>query len=466
MKKTIIKITLFCLLLQFFYPTGTEASEFDPNYVLSDIDLENSESMSLDSIQRFLERGSLFEYKAEDIDGIVKTAAEIIYRAATDYTISPKYLLVLLQKEQSLIEDDDPTEKQLAWATGYAICDSCSMDDEWVQKYKGFANQVEWSAKKMRESYLTDLESGGETWTGWGPGIERVVDDLIVTPLNNATAALYTYTPHLHGNENLWKIWNRWFSIYYPNGSLLMSDSGPDVYYIKNDLKHHITSFSTLISRYDPGKIISVDPTTLDQYDDGATISFPNYSLLRTEDETIYLIVDDAKRPLESMEVFRAIGFVEDEIVDVLDEDLAIYEEGKMIYIDSVYPQGALVQDNVSGGIYYVKDGYKHSIYSKEIMTARFASTMLESASPDQLEYFPTAEPVLFNDGELIKITDEPTVYIVDNGRRRPIPSEEVFLGMHWEWQNVIETNEIAVNLHAVGDPFYLTQSEQEVASY
>ena len=35
----------------------------------------------------------------------------------------------------------------------------------------------------------------GATQTGWGPGITKMVDGRPVTPVNKATAILYTYTP-------------------------------------------------------------------------------------------------------------------------------------------------------------------------------------------------------------------------------------------------------------------------------
>ena len=54
--------------------------------------------------------------------GTNRKASYVIYDSAQKYNISPKYLLVKLQKEQSLVTEDSPTQKQLDWAAGFAVC--------------------------------------------------------------------------------------------------------------------------------------------------------------------------------------------------------------------------------------------------------------------------------------------------------------------------------------------------------
>ena len=99
---------------------------FDPNRVLEDSDIFDVNGMSEERLIRFLRiKGTLADVRAADIDGVQKTAAEIIWRVARSYKINPKYLLSDA-KEQSLVEDRNPSQAQFDWATGYAICDACS----------------------------------------------------------------------------------------------------------------------------------------------------------------------------------------------------------------------------------------------------------------------------------------------------------------------------------------------------
>ena len=100
-------IIIFFILINLILPSFGRADNnvFDPNYIVSDYDLTNYDSMTLDEIQNFLENfvGILKNYLTEDIDGKEKLASEIIYRASQEYAINPQIILTLVQKEQTLI---------------------------------------------------------------------------------------------------------------------------------------------------------------------------------------------------------------------------------------------------------------------------------------------------------------------------------------------------------------------------
>ena len=142
MKKA--KIAYFLILILTLSLPLTPAwaqGTFNPNYVLADQDVFDYKSMTYQQIYDFLKaKGSSLTTYKDPITSML--AADIIYRAAQDYRVNPKYLLALLQKEQSLIENGTPTAKKYDWATGYGICDGCSMDDPKLQRFKGFFNQI------------------------------------------------------------------------------------------------------------------------------------------------------------------------------------------------------------------------------------------------------------------------------------------------------------------------------------
>ena len=86
-------------------------TEFNPQFIISDTELQDMGTWTRDDVQKFLDsRGSyLRQYQTPDASGTAKMAADIIYDAAKNYQINPKFILVTLQKEQSLITDDSPT---------------------------------------------------------------------------------------------------------------------------------------------------------------------------------------------------------------------------------------------------------------------------------------------------------------------------------------------------------------------
>ena len=440
-------------------------TEVDYNYLLGDDELTDMTAMDFETLEAFLTRGSLADYETEDVNGHWESAAQVIWDSAQAFDLNPQFILTMLQKEQSLIEDPDPSQDQLAWAMGYAVCDDCSKSDPFIQKYKGFGNQIYYASKRIRESFLDDLESRGYTENGLGPGIEIEIDDILVVPANNATSILYAYTPHLQGNENFSLIWDRWFTHTYPSGTLLQDKETGGIWYIQFGRRRAITSRSAYLSRFPTQPVIAVSESVINQYPEGDPISFPNYSLLRSPRGTVYLIVDDTRRGIDSQEAFRAIGFNSDEIIDVTWDDLAVYEEGEPITIASVSPGGSLMQNTTTGGVYFVEEGKKYPIMSKQILKARFDGWAIFPQSPEDLEAYPTGDYVTFPDGTLVLAEGSPDVFVISEGKRRLIPDESTFLAYGWEWPQIIVTNERSVLLQSLGEeiPSLLDQSESTI---
>jgi len=119
-------------------------SNFNPNFIISDTETQDCSWTRTDVAQFLNARGSwLRTYVGPDASGTAKSAADIIFESAQNYQINPKFLLVTLQKEQSLVTDNAPSQRQLDWAMGYGVCDSCSTDDPALDKYRGFGKQVD-----------------------------------------------------------------------------------------------------------------------------------------------------------------------------------------------------------------------------------------------------------------------------------------------------------------------------------
>ena len=433
-----------------------------PERLISDVQMTNTNAMTKTQLNEFLTRGALSTYKTKNVSGEYKSASDIILDAAMQFQLNPQLLLALLQREQSLIEDPTPSQNQLDWAMGYAVCDSCSKSDGSIQKFRGFGNQVHYAAARLRDSYLSDLTQKGKTSSGIGPGIPVMIDGVQIIPSNLATASLYTYTPHLHGNLNLMRIWNRWFTQNFPTGSLLQNKDDGSIWLIQADTKRLIASKAAFFSRFNPSSLISVASATLDRYANGLSISFPNYSLLRSPKGTIYLIVNDTRRGFSSQEAMRTSGFSPDEIVDVTFEDLAPYREVEPITTKTVYAQGTLLQDKKSGGIFYVQDGKKHPVMSREILSSRFSHPTILAVSSIDLAAYETAEPLAFPDGALIGVKGSPDVFVVENGTRRPIIDEVTFLTYGWSWNQITWTNERSVLIQPLGDSISTVQPKED----
>ncbi len=462
-KKFLVTTIIFALLL-LNMPISVWAQEFafNPNYLVSDREFFNSGALSEQGIQQFLQAKN--SYLAKWRDPLTSMSpARIISLVTKDYGISPKVILATLQKEQSLIENGGqiPSADALDWAMGYAICDGCSKSDPALQDYRGFFNQVKYATAIFNKYYREILESG-QTRNGFAPNKTFIIDGQTVIPQNIATSLLYTYTPHIHGNKNFSKIWQKWFSFSYPDGTLLQAKGDPAVWLIQDGQKRPFISKAALTTRgYKLSKIIQVDPDKLSQYEAGPSIKYPQYALLEGPDGRRYLLVDDKKREFESKEVFRQLGFNPEEIEKVNQAELDNFPDGKKITLNDAYPTGALLQNKDTGSVYFVEGNVRYPIIDKSILISRFGKKpIIIPVDTATLRDFVIGPLLRLHDGELVMSDNNPTVYVISQGLRRPIKSASTFEQLGYKWDDIITVPPSVIDLHPLGEIVSLENSD------
>lgn len=158
-----------------------------------------------------------------------RSAAQLISDYAINYRINPQVLLVLLQKEQTLLTDDWPWVVQYKTATGYGCPDTAACDAQ----YYGFSNQVRWAARMYQAIGDNDPDwyspyIKGQNFVFYNPSTSRCGGTSINIE-NWSTASLYSYTPYqpnkpaldnlygtgddcsAYGNRNFWRLFDEWF---------------------------------------------------------------------------------------------------------------------------------------------------------------------------------------------------------------------------------------------------------------
>jgi hypothetical protein len=264
---------------------------------------------------------------------------------------------------------------------------------------------------------------------------------MTVTPQTQATAALYNYTPHVfNGNYNVYKLRNKYFpavSRLYPNGSLIQAKGDSKIWLIENGAKRHFANWSAFISRFQLGQVVSVELSDLDNYPDGEEIRFANYSVVRTPDKKLYLLVDKEKRPFASAAVFKKIGFNTAEIEAAAATDLDGYTLGKEITATSTYVTGALLQDTKTKEIYYVENGVR-ALVDQVLLETKYAGQKIIKATTKELNKYATTTPMILAEGQLVRTSSYPLVYLISDGKKRPFADDTVFTKPGYDPKNVI----------------------------
>ncbi len=496
-KNTHLLFVLSLTLLFVFSPLKTWAQgEFNPNRIIEDNVLLNTNSMTIQEIQDFLASRNSFlaNYTTQAAYGEIKGAAQIIYDAANNNydctgvtlnenpteterklkcknikTVNPKFLIVLLQKEQSLIQNPNPSDKALNEATGYGCPTGGLCNPYW----KGFGKQVN-SAALQFLAYMEDPArynfKVGHTYIAKDKfsmlkSVASAINDgtynsivsspnfTSVTIENQATAAMYIYTPHVYnGNYNVHRLMNLYFPgeennqittpvitfrRTFPNGSILKEANKPEVWLIENGQKRHFANWASFISRFRPEQIVTASDEEINYYPTGAQIKFANYALVQTPDEKIYLLVGQEKRPFENLDAFKKIGFNPEELEKASFEELTGYTTGKTISASARYITGALLEDNKTGEIFYVEDGVK-SLVDKVLIGTKYLDRSITKVSTKELTAFKLGEPILLNEGTLAMTSNFPQVYLISDGKKRPFASQEVLKTLGYDEKNVI----------------------------
>jgi uncharacterized protein with LGFP repeats len=246
---------------------AADTGQFDPGNIISDSMFFDGSALTQQQIADFIALKGTYCRAAADgtpclkdfrqnttnraADGICdrtywggnnESAATIIWKVAYACSISPKVLLVLLQKEQGLVTSSGSslTPRKYQIAAGMGCPDTAACDTQ----YYGFYNQV-YSAARQYQRYATyprnyGYRAGQFNTIQWSPNAGCGSTQVWIG--NQATAGLYNYTPYrpnaaalragygtgdgcsAYGNRNFWLYFTDWFgSTVSPGGDAILS---------------------------------------------------------------------------------------------------------------------------------------------------------------------------------------------------------------------------------------------------
>jgi len=198
--------TLFAVALLGMVASASAAA-FDPENVISNENMRDAHSMSEGQVQAFLETqpGPLKSFVTTDNSGVMRRASTIIWQACQEHQISPKVMLTMLQKEQSLLTRTTLATNTLSRAIG-AGCPNGT-----TNTYPGFGRQM-WNGARMLSSYGQGNPSFPVYYTGIAKTIyKHSTYGTKIHPKSLATFKLYVYNPSVPGNTNFSTIYNRFF---------------------------------------------------------------------------------------------------------------------------------------------------------------------------------------------------------------------------------------------------------------
>jgi hypothetical protein len=364
------------------------------------------------------------------------TAGQIIFTAAATYGLNPQVLLVTLQKEQSLVSAssnycNNGDEHKYASAAGYG-CPDGGTYYSWsgVSLYRRYgiehtntgqtcvnsASKAGFSQQVIRAAWL--LKFGQQRSlgnTGWavvggpwdnsddpassygGPMTQGTlkrcqscaaayydgytsIDGTSPFMGSGATAALYWYTPHYHGNQNFVALFESWFGSTV--GDLARSPDNGTVYLISGDNKYPIADQSVLADFSNLGPIRYISNDALAQRATGPTLGH----MAGRGDGTLFFVNAGMKLAFTSCASVADYGYSCSSVPYLTDAQLSRLASG---------PNLTSRYNTTSGKQFYITGGQKREIFDATAATQSGltdpANTLLEVG----LSYLPYGSPVM-----------------------------------------------------------------------
>lgn len=182
-------------------------------------------------------------------------------------------------------------------------------------------------------------------------------------------------------------------------------------------------------------------------------LKFSNYSLIRSPRGTVFLLVDNARRGFASRDVFKIFGYNPVEVIAAGWDDINSYQEGAPLTATSTYPTGALLQDKATGGVFWVYEGKKAPLLEKSLLTYKFENKKIIQVTQAELKQYPITDPVLFGNGELLTTVSPYAIYLIDEGKKRPFISLDIFTKLGYKISNVITVSPQFMTNYENGEP-------------
>ncbi len=228
-------------------------------------------------------------------------------------------------------------------------------------------------------------------------------------------------------------------------------------------------SYLTTINLITKDDIIKIDSVS----DPRPAVTRPNNSLLRSSSTgKTYVLLNGQLHYISSMEIFSKYGYKWENVINVSQEELDGYEMGDDLGVSTgTIVDGSVVKTSDSPVVYLIESGKKRPFTSGQaflglgyawskiqiVSTASLAN--LEEGEP--VDFMPTAKDV--REGSVIKSSDNPAVYLIENGKKRPFTTGQAFESRGYKWNEILVLSPDVVDSYEEGLPLIYISNDEAV---
>lgn len=159
-------------------------------------------------------------------------------------------------------------------------------------------------------------------------------------------------------------------------------------------------------------------------------------------DPTVYVVENGQFRAVTSADSFVFSGYSWGDISDVEPAIINKLPRGSNLETPPV------LRSPKDGKIYYLWGGQKHHITNPFVWNQWGFTSYVDSAAVDSI---PTGSPLT----TLVRPYGDPTVWVIDHGQRRALPSPDALILNGYSWGDIVDADNGLIASRPVGDIFW-----------
>lgn len=238
----------------------------------------------------------------------------------------------------------------------------------------------------------------------------------------------------------------------HPDGTLVKTADSGRVFVLEFETKRYIPSPQVFESRYRWQDIVTISETEMKSYQEGDPIFFRDGTLI-SDDNAVYVIENGFKRPFVSPLAFETRGYKWSNVKKVKEKDiLQMHPTGSVVFADSRRTNGDLIKTANNPNLYVLENNRKRLIPSPLVFDARYRWNDVVTISEAEMKIYPVGDTVPFPDGMLVR--DDNTVYVIEFEMKRPIAHLNDFKDLGYKGSNVVwpADYKFVLGLYPIGD--------------
>lgn len=201
-------------------------------------------------------------------------------------------------------------------------------------------------------------------------------------------------------------------------------------------------------------KLIKISKSQLDLFSDNRFYKHLAGSLLKSDkDSTIYLVSDNGKiRPLKmTAQQFANIGYNLSSVKTIPEDELDFYVMDQPILYG---PDNSLVKKQGDPSVYFIENGKKRQVGSAALFDLLgFVWSKIKTLADTEIDNFLAGNAMTYPDGSLVKSSQSPAVFLISNQQLHPILSAEIFESLNFSWNKIATLAQNEMASLAIGEP-------------